>query len=313
METLVECRNVTKQREQFVLDSISFELKPGYIMGVIGRNGTGKTTLLQTMMGSLRLDCVEGKVGSLPKEGMDVQINGVSILKDVRAYKEQFAYVLNETPFAQGMGALANGKLFGKYYRSFDLDKYRGLLEEFGVPPKNALMKLSAGQQIRQQLAFALSYDAKVYFFDEPTSNLDVEFRDAFYKHIREIVSDGTKSVIYASHLVEEMEEFADYILWLESVEESGSRKCGRERYFGTIDDLKNSYRIVDPADLNKGRELVPKEWIVGGRRTDSYEELLVHFPEHLYDNEKQLQEQICKAGRYGDLKEIMYYVEKSS
>lgn len=68
----------------------------------------------------------------------------------------------------------------------------------------------SQGQKILLQLAFAQSYDAQVYFFDEPTGNLDVEFRDKFYETIRELAADENKCIIYATHLVEELEHFAD-------------------------------------------------------------------------------------------------------
>lgn len=308
MGALMTCRNVTKKWEHFTLDGISFDLEPGYIMGVIGRNGTGKSTLLQTLMGSLKMDCMDGGEEGTRGLGMDAQIDGVSIFKDSKGYKAQFAYVLHETPFFQGGGALENGMVYGSYYKGFDLEKYKKLLEEFDIPPKRSLARLSDGQQIRQQLAFALSYDAKVYFLDEPTGNLDVGFRDTFYRYIREIVSDGKRSVIYASHLVEELEEFADYILWMEGVTEPGGGKSGRVRYMGTAESLINSYRIVDPEALPGGMGQIPKEWIEGGRHTESSEEILVRLPS---DGEEALKKQICVAGRYGGLKEIMYYVEK--
>lgn len=329
MEKQIICRSVTKRLDRFTLYPISFELEPGYILGVIGRNGSGKTTLLRTMMGSYQLEQPEqvrkksgskdGRMTDGSRSVSDVLMDGISLQNDCKRYKEQIAFVMNESPFYLGSSSIENGELYGRFYTSFDMEKYHRLLEEMKIPKRQAILKLSKGQQIRQQLAFALSYDAKVYFFDEPTGNLDVAFRDTFYQYIREIVADGTKSVIYASHLVEEMEEFADYILWLECAEKSTKAKTGSMRYFGTLDDLKNNYRMLEISE--KWTEQIPEDWIVGGRRRENHEEILICLPQQKEIrnaplkqgtmNEHQLLQKIITLGRYADLKEIMYYVEK--
>ena len=305
MDNLIVCKNITKIVGKYRLEGINFELKPGYILGVIGRNGSGKTSLLRTLMGSYKLD------KNLYEENTsDILINDVSIKKDIKTYKEQFAFVFCETPFDKTYTSLDNGKVYGRYYKTFDMDKYISLLEKFDVPIKRSISKLSKGQQIKQQLAFALSYDAKVYFFDEPTGNLDVEFRDLFYKYIREIVEDGEKCVIYASHLVEEMEEFADYILWIEAKEE-----VGRMKFFGNIDELRNNYRIVE-GDEEIFNE-IPQEFILGGRKRENHSEVLVDFTnkQKLYEAISKEENIYCleKNCRYASLKEIMYYIEKGS
>lgn len=334
------CQAVSKRLDGFTLYPVSFELEPGYILGVIGSNGSGKTTLLRTMMGSYRLDQTEieygrgvsGKSGTSGKCSMgageshgtdradilpDVLIDGISLRRDCRKYKERIAFVLNETPFYPAAGAVENGELYGRFYPSFDMEKYCRLLDEMEVPKKRAVVKLSKGQQIRQQMAFALSYDAAVYFFDEPTGNLDVEFRDQFYQYIRNIVADGTKTVIYASHLVEEMEEFADYILWLEKPREIRPESM---RYFGTLDELKSNYRMLESSEDWTGQ--IPGEWIVGQRDRPNHKEMLVCLPQKTEADqlrggsggsreERKLAYRIMQEGRYADMKEIMYYVEK--
>ena len=161
-----------------------------------------------------------------------------------------------------------------------------------------AMNRLSQGQQIRQQLAFALSYDAHVYFMDEPTGNLDVEFRDTFYEEIRKLVSDERKSVIYASHLIEEMEHFADYILWLR--EQNG---ISRIYFYGTVDELRDRYRIIEAEDEVLGD--IPAERIVGGRKETNHNEWLIDVEQY------ELPASIRECVRYPELKEIMYYVEK--
>jgi ABC-2 type transport system ATP-binding protein len=287
MENIISCMGLGKCIGNFKLEDISFQLEPGYILGVIGRNGSGKTTLLRSLMGSYKLD-----------KG-DVVMAGRSISGDTKEYKEQMAYVLNESPFETTITAKEVGRLYGRYYKTFDIDRYIELLSEFDIPLNLAIGAMSKGQQIKLQLAFALSYDAKVYFLDEPTGNLDVEFRDTFYRYIREMVSDGTRSVIYATHLVEEMEEFADYILWLEQEEQ-----VGRVKYMGSMEDLRSGYRMVEADDTIIN--LIPEGLIVGDRKRETHKEVLIRV-----DN-GECPKEIQPIWRYPDLKEIMYYVEKA-
>lgn len=299
MNPIFSCRHITQEFEHFKLVDITFALEAGCILGVIGRNGSGKTTLLRTLMG---MQSTQG----------DAKILGYSLQKDEKEYKERIAYVLNESPFRMNVNALTNGRLFGRYYDSFDLERYKELLERYEIlehPEKlqsvrqgkkniQALNRLSQGQQIQQQLAFALSYDASVYFMDEPTGNLDVEFRDTFYEEIRKLVSDERKSVIYASHLIEEMEYFADYILWLR--EQNGISQI---YFYGTVDELRDRYRIIEAEDeVLRG---IPSERILGGRKETNRNEWLIDVEQY------ELPASIRKCVRYPELKEIMYYVEK--
>ena len=299
MNPIFSCRHITQEFEHFKLADITFALEAGCILGVIGRNGSGKTTLLRTLMG---MQSTQG----------DAKILGYSLQKDEKEYKKRIAYVLNESPFRMNVNALTNGRLFGRYYDSFDLERYKELLERYEIlehPEKlqsvrqgkkniQALNRLSQGQQIQQQLAFALSYDASVYFMDEPTGNLDVEFRDTFYEEIRKLVSDERKSVIYASHLIEEMEYFADYILWLR--EQNGISQI---YFYGTVDELRDRYRIIEAEDeVLRG---IPSERILGRRKETNHNEWLINVEQY------ELPASIRKCVRYPELKEIMYYVEK--
>ena len=299
MNPIFSCRHITQEFEHFKLADITFALEAGCILGVIGRNGSGKTTLLRTLMG---MQSTQG----------DAKILGYSLQKDEKEYKKRIAYVLNESPFRMNVNALTNGRLFGRYYDRFDQERYEELLERYEIlehPEKlqsvrqgkkniQALNRLSQGQQIQQQLAFALSYDASVYFMDEPTGNLDVEFRDTFYEEIRKLVSDERKSVIYASHLIEEMEYFADYILWLR--EQNGISQI---YFYGTVDELRDRYRIIEAED-EVLRE-IPSERILGGRKETNHNEWLIDVEQY------ELPASIRECVRYPELKEIMYYVEK--
>lgn len=308
MNNALIVRNVSKTFDKFKLDNISFEVPGGSIVGVIGKNGCGKSTLLYALMGLKESDSAD----------TGIVIDGVCLQTDEKAYKKKIAYVFSELPFMEKISAVSIGKYYGRYYDGFNQKKYEALLKQYGlidfpgVPLRISKSKkdimnasdFSQGQKILLQLAFAQSYDAQVYFFDEPTGNLDVEFRDKFYETIRELAADENKCVIYATHLVEELEHFADYILWLQKKDNTTSKF-----YYGSLDELRDSYRLVsgDKTLL----ERIPKELVVGGRLSESSNELLIRYDEIGYGATK-LDHEIRQHMRYAELKEIMYYVQKN-
>lgn len=305
MNSLVLCENVSKKVGDFRLQDISFQLPKGYLLGIIGRNGCGKTTLLRCLMGMYRLNQEEEIVSTFgrdleeaAKTGGEIYIGGIGINKDEKNYKKQYAYVSHESPFWDIYKVKEVGELFGGYYNGFTMERYLKNLERFEILPKSKLSDLSKGQRIKAQLAFALSMDVQVYIFDEPTGNLDVEFREEFYRIVRELMADGEKSVIYASHLVEELEEIADYVLWIQK-----EKGCGIEKYFGTLDACKEKYRMLEGSE--EVLQGIAKEAIVGGRKRENHGEWLVL-------SEDLSEAQMAKA-RYADLKEIMYYEEKGA
>ena len=289
MKEMVLCEKVSKKLGSYQLKDICFALPKGYVLGVIGRNGTGKTTLLRCLMGIYRL---EGNALGLG----EVSIDGIAISKDAKAYKKQYILVSSASAYPNSYRAKEVGELFGCYYEGFTMERFLKNMERFEVPKKAMIQTLSKGQLVRLQLAFALSVDVKVYIFDEPTGNLDVEFREEFYRLVRELMADGEKTVIYASHLVEELEGLADYILWLHNSDESGEQK-----FFGTLEELKETYRMLEGTKEVLGE--VDSSAIIGGRERENHGEWLVLS--------EALSEQQRRDARYADLKEIMYYEEK--
>ena len=306
MNNALIVRNVSKTFDKFKLDNISFEVPGGSIVGVIGKNGCGKSILLSVLMGMKESDSTD----------TGIVIGGACLQKDEKEYKKKIAYVFSELPFMEKISAVSIGKYYGRYYDGFNQKKYEALLKQYGlidfpgVPLRISKSKkdimnasdFSQGQKILLQLAFAQSYDAQVYFFDEPTGNLDVEFRDKFYETIRELAADENKCIIYATHLVEELEHFADYILWLQKKDNSTSKF-----YYGSLDELRDSYRLVSGEKALLER--IPKELVVGGRLSESSNELLMRYDEAKIT--AKINHEIRQHMRYAELKEIMYYVQK--
>lgn len=108
-EFLLECQDLTLKRQGFTLRDIHFELPPGYILGIVGRNGVGKSTLAYALLGN-----------ASGEEQNRVVFKGMAMGADIAAYKKSLAFVLNETPFPEKISALDCARLYADYYEEFD-------------------------------------------------------------------------------------------------------------------------------------------------------------------------------------------------
>lgn len=309
MESALKCSNIKLDLGKFCLDNISFELPKGMVLGVIGANGCGKTTLLRTILGLYQ--CDEGVI-----EGKGIENN-----------RREMVAILSESMFRNTsfMKIDEAGELYGRYYQNYNHTRYMDEVLRMGIYKKdkndtNWISELSKGETIKQQIAFAKAVDSKLIVCDEPAGNLDVKSRDELYQWLREKTSDEECSVIFATHLTKELDRIADYILWMESGEGAdkgdgtGKVKLGKIRFYGSIDELKEKYKIYE------GLELVPQEAIVYEEIGKAHRKLTIDtetFDEAIQkETDEGLRLRYCQvrdALRFGELTEIMYGVEKSS
>lgn len=197
---MLRVENLNKDLINFSLKDISFYLPKGYIMGLIGVNACGKSSLIKTIINIYHKD--SGKV----------YIDGLSMDEDERKAKNMMGIVLDENYYEPGLCAEDNAKLFGKYFDHYSHDLFLKYCNRFNVDIKKKLKKLSKGQQMKFQIAFALSHDAKVFLFDEPTANLDQAFRQEFMEIMQDLIADGERSILIATHQTDTLDQIADYI-----------------------------------------------------------------------------------------------------
>lgn len=223
----VKVERFEKKRNVFRLENINFELPEGYILGVVGRNGSGKSTLFQSMLFG---DCKDG--GAITLNDKQGGIDG-----DKRTeYRRQCAFVLEDFPFTDTLTAKDIGDIYGPLYNNFNQEKYKRLLDQLEVPGNKRMKKLSTGMKLKVQIAFAFSYDSKVLFLDEPTASLDSFARKDLYKLIGEYMEPGNRNIIWTTHLTEELDRMADYLLILEK---------GKQIVFEEKEALVAKYRVV--------------------------------------------------------------------
>lgn len=233
-------KKISNGKTSFLLDEISFHLPKGYICGLIGENGAGKTSLIKTLSGLYGLDS-----GRIYIDGMNLQDEEAKI-------KDELGIVLNECLFDKTMTLEEIGIYYGEMYSRFDMGRFMEYLTAFKLNKKQKLKTLSKGMEIKLQLAFALSHDARLFLLDEPTAGLDKGFRDDFLKICTDLVSDGERSVLISTHLTEDMDRIADYIGYIQD---------GKLLFFNTKGTVCDRFYIVNGEAYKI--KLLPKEAVV--------------------------------------------------
>lgn len=224
MANLIEITHLEKKIGMLHLSNINLELEPGYIMGLIGTNGSGKTTLINTILNLYK------------KDSGSIKINGLSMDTNEKEAKDQIGFILDENMFQDSISVISNAKIYGKLYSKYDENLFRKLCQRFEIPLKKKLGKLSAGLKVRFELAFALSHDAKLFIMDEPIAGLNPVFRKELINCMQEIVEDGTRSVIFSTHITEDLDQVGDYIALLHN---------GRIFFYLNKEELQDKYLIL--------------------------------------------------------------------
>lgn len=195
------------RRTDFRIRNVNFELEQGYIMCLLGKNGSGKSTLFHLLYGLEKPD--EGEIlwrGS--------EIGNAGEMEKMR-FRKEAAYVGEEDLFFRQDTIGRNVELFGDLYPEFLRRKFDGLLQEFGVDTgilEKTMDEVSTGERKQVQLAFAMARRPKLLLLDEPTANLDPVFRVSLMELIQKQIAEDELSVIISTHILEDVEDIADYV-----------------------------------------------------------------------------------------------------
>ena len=236
--------NMKKEFYNFKLGPIDLDMDAGYVVAVIGKNGCGKSTFFNCLLGmeeySGECEWTPGGNENYDKNG-DEDYNkngneqGNNIENGQNCISKKFAYILERCPFPKDYTPRELEKCFGEFYEAFDRKKYYDVLKRYNIPLNRQLSKLSRGNIMVVQMAFAFSYKSEVLFLDEPSAHLDSYAREELYELIGEYQDEG-HIIFWSSHLMEELDKRADYVLAV---------KNGQQVYFGTKEELAERYHVV--------------------------------------------------------------------
>ncbi|MEJ5167272.1 MAG: ATP-binding cassette domain-containing protein [Thermoanaerobaculia bacterium] len=223
---MIEVKNLSKSFGKLdVLRDLSFKVEEGEVALILGRNGVGKTTLYNLMLGNLQ------------KDGGEISISGLKPEKDYVKIKEIVGFMPEESYFYENWTLEENLNFIRKFFRNWDKEKEKELLEKFKLEKKQKLSNLNKGAKRKLSLLVSLCHNAKVFFFDEPLSGIDPIFREEIlYSIIEEIQSKGGTFLI-SSHFLEELENIGTYLIFLKEgkIEIEGKIEYLRE-YFGLLE-----------------------------------------------------------------------------
>ena len=275
---MIDCNNVSKRFTSFSLKNITFNLPAGYICGLIGENGSGKTTLINILSGLYSYDG-------------EVRISGRDYCNHEYDIKQDIGVVVHGDIFEAKESLISNANYFGRFYKKYSKNLLENYLERFNLNDKKKYKELSKGEKLKFALAFALAHEPRLLLLDETGANFDIEFRKEFNSLLREFIIDGTRSVILSTHIISDVETFADYILFL---------KNGEQILFGDVETIREKYRMVSgekyKIKLLKDRIIYLEE----GRISCN---ALVKHDKQGYDKELKVWEP--------GIDELMYYIGK--
>ena len=197
---ILECENLSKNYGSVkALDNLTLKIESGKIVGLLGPNGHGKTTLIKTLSGLLSKD--KGKVL------IDGKRIGVGTKKIV-SYLPERSYLSPEMKIKEVVS------FFQEFYEDFDAKKADAMLGELSLDKESKLKSLSKGNREKVQLIMVMSRKAKLYLLDEPMGGVDPAARDYILKTIISNYSEDA-TVIISTHLIQDVEQILDEVVFL--------------------------------------------------------------------------------------------------
>lgn len=205
--TLLEVKDLEKEYSSFSLKNVSFQIPSGKIVGLIGVNGAGKTTILKALLNLIPIDQGE------------VEMFETIFLENELSCKQKIGVVLGGIDFYKEKKIKDITKVTKRFYTDWDENAYQKYLTLFSLEPNKKVKELSAGMKVKYLIALALSHQAKLFIFDEPTSGLDPVSREELLDIFQQIVKNGDKSILFSTHITSDLEKCADSIIYIKEGE----------------------------------------------------------------------------------------------
>src|SRR5476649_270159 len=201
MTTVVEVNGLSKRFGRFTaVDDVSFTVEENTIYGLLGRNGAGKTTMMQLLTGQQFATSGSIRVfGESPVENATV-LGNICFIKESQAYPDDFKprHVFESAPW---------------FFQNWDAEFAKRLISEFRVPLNRRIKKLSRGQLSAVGVIVGLASRAPLTFFDEPYLGLDAVARQIFYDRLLEDFGEHPRTVILSTHLIDEVSALLEHVL----------------------------------------------------------------------------------------------------
>jgi ABC-2 type transport system ATP-binding protein len=229
MSAVISAKGLSKRYgKQVAVDGISFEIQPGRIVGLIGPNGSGKTTTLKAALGLIPFEGELSVLGHDPRTQRDALMQDVSFIADV-AILPRWLRVREAIDFVEGI------------HPRFNRAKAERYIANTKLKPGMKVKEMSKGMIVQLHLALIMAIDAKLLVLDEPTLGLDIVYRKQFYQNLLEDYFDENKTIIITTHQVEEVEHILTDLMFI---------RDGKIVLSASMDEVGERYtEVMVPAD----------------------------------------------------------------
>lgn len=203
MTNCIEVRGLCKSYGDFALKDVDLTLPGGSILGLIGENGAGKTTVIKCILNLIHRDA-----GT-------IRLLGFDNVKEERLAKEDVGIVLDECFFHDNLRPRDVGRILAPSFHTWDEALFRNYLDKFGLPEKKLIKEFSRGMKMKLSLSAALAHRPKLLILDEATAGLDPVVRDEILDEFLGFIRDEDHAVLMSSHITSDLEKVADYIAYI--------------------------------------------------------------------------------------------------
>ena len=222
---LLNIKNISKSFDnKQVLKNINLKREKGKIIGLLGKNGMGKTTLIKLINGLLTQD-----TGTIEFNGKEIGLES----------KKNISYLPERTYLDKSMKIKDTLKYFEEFYDNFDKEKALKLLKDLNLNENEKIKNMSKGMQEKLQLILVISRKAELYIFDEPLGGIDPATRDYILDTILSNFNEGA-SVLISTHLISDIERILDEVIFINngSIILTSSSDELREKENASIDEI---------------------------------------------------------------------------
>jgi ABC-2 type transport system ATP-binding protein len=239
MNALVTARGLSKRYgSKLALDQASFDIHPGRIVGLIGPNGSGKTTTLKAMLGLTRFEGELSVLGMDPRKHRDELMAEVCFIADV-AVLPRWLKVKDAIDFVEGV------------HPRFNREKAERYLANTKLEPGMKVKAMSKGMIVQLHLALVMAIDARLLVLDEPTLGLDILYRKQFYHNLLEDYVDEKRTILITTHQIEEVENILTDLMFI---------RDGKITLSASMEEIGDRYTevMVEPQFIHAASALAP-------------------------------------------------------
>ncbi len=230
-----------------VLQDVSITVPAGQTLALLGRNGAGKTTTIRILLGMIPADCGVVRLG-----GLDPVTDSVKVLGQV-------GYLAEDQTMYPWMTPIELFRFLAPFYPTWDMKLAHDYLERFAIPRHTKISRLSKGQAVKLGLGLALAHRPSIVILDDPAMGLDPIARKEFNRDLVDNLQVSGATVLYSSHLLDEVESVSDAVAILDR---------GRIVRSGLTESLRDEVKqILLPLDYARAK--MPPEGLLDVRRHD--------------------------------------------